>query len=272
MAPLVLGHALFDPTAVGRAALTFVAFCLCASSVYVLNDLLDLQADRAHPLKRARPFAAGILSIRAGLVMVPVLLGGAALIALRLPRPVAATLAAYFVLTTAYSFRLKAVAILDVVVLAVLYTLRVLAGSLAVDLEVSAWLMALSIFLFQSLAMQKRYAEFAVLEADRARLSGRGYVKDDVQLLGSAGPASGYLAVLVLALYVHSDDVIRLYAQPKVLWVVCPLVLYWVTHMWLRAHRGQITDDPIVVALTDRVSWIVGGGVVLTMLAAMVRW
>jgi 4-hydroxybenzoate polyprenyltransferase/phosphoserine phosphatase len=272
-APLVLAHESFHLPELLRATAAFLAFSLCASSVYVLNDLLDLRADRAHPLKRTRPFAAGALSIPAGLLLIPLLLGAAFATSLALPPAFTASLAGYLMLTTAYSFWLKGVAAIDVVVLAVLYTLRVLAGGLAVDVPVSPWLMALSIFLFQSLAVQKRYTELALRASEPdERLAGRGYVKGDGQLLATAGAASGYMAVLVLALYINGDEVTRLYAQPKVLWAICPMLLYWITHMWLLAHRGQVTDDPIVVALTDRASWIVGVAVLVTMALAITGW
>jgi 4-hydroxybenzoate polyprenyltransferase/phosphoserine phosphatase len=268
--PLILAHHATDVPAVLRTVAAFAALSLCASSVYLLNDLLDLEADRGHPEKRLRPFAAGTLPIPVGLVLIPLLLGAGVSIALALPAWFGRMLAAYLVLTTAYSFRLKGVAILDVIVLAVLYTIRVVAGGFAAAVAVSPWLIALSIFLFQSLALLKRYAELGLLEAQgRDRVAGRGYVRADRELLGSTGPASGYAAVLVLALYINSHDVVRLYSRPKVLWAVCPLLLYWITHMWLRAHRGQITDDPIVVALEDPVSYLVGGAIVLAMLLSM---
>jgi 4-hydroxybenzoate polyprenyltransferase/phosphoserine phosphatase len=267
--PLLLAHE-FTASALLGAAAAFAAFSLCASSVYVLNDLLDLEPDRVHPLKRFRPFAAGTLPIPIGLLLIASGLAAAFGVALLAGPAFTASLGTYLALTTAYSVWLKRLAVVDVVVLAVLYTLRVLAGGLAADVPVSPWLMALSIFLFQSLALQKRYAELALLAPERReRVAGRGYVAGDAQLLATIGPASGYMAVLVLALYITSEEVVRLYDQPKVLWLVCPMLLYWITHMWLRASRGQVTDDPLVVALHDRASWIVGGAVLLVMLAAM---
>ncbi len=269
-APLILAHQVLDPLAVARTGAAFLAFSLCASGVYLLNDLLDLEADRAHPVKRTRPFAAGTLPVTAGLAAIPPLLAAGLAVALALPPAFLAALGAYLILTTAYSLRLRAVVVADVVLLAVLYTLRVVAGGLAAGVPISPWLTALSIFLFQSLALLKRFAELNVLAARGGETgTGRGYVAGDRELLSSAGPASGYVAVLVLALYINSQDVVRLYQHPKILWAVCPLLLYWITRLWFRAHRRQIVDDPIVAALRDPASYAVGAAITLTMLAAL---
>ncbi len=257
--PAVLGHALQRGDVVGRGLLAFVAFSLCASSVYVLNDLLDLHADRAHRRKRKRPFASGALPLGFGLILAPVLLAGAfALSALFLPSAFLSVLASYYVATLAYSLVLKRMVIVDVLVLAGLYTVRLMAGAAAYDVRVSQWLLAFSLFIFLSLAFVKRCSELWVLRKNGAEESkGRGYRAGDLEQLSSLGSAAGYLSVLVLALYVSSADVSRLYTHPERLWGILPVMLYWISRVWLLANRGQMHDDPIVFAIRDRASYAV---------------
>lgn len=263
--PIITAHRIFDLTAWTQAALAFVSFGLCASSVYVLNDLVDLESDRVHPTKRKRPFASGDLPLHWGLVMVPVLLASAAALALGVSGEFALVLALYFAITTAYSFKLKQVALLDVVVLASLYTLRVFAGGTATDIPVSQWLLAFSMFLFLSLALMKRYSELRELkERMKDKVKGRGYTVEDLSPVGSMGTASGFLSVLVFALYVNHPAVTNLYPHPERLWLACPLVFYWVGKAWLATYRGQMNDDPIVFAIKDPATYAVGalvGGV-----------
>jgi 4-hydroxybenzoate polyprenyltransferase len=246
----------------------FLAFCLCASGVYVLNDLCDLDADRQHPGKRARPFAAGALPLQVGLLAVPILLAGGGFLACRLAWGFAAVLALYLAVATAYSCGLKRIALVDVFCLAGLYTIRLVAGHEATGVAYSSWLLVFSMFIFLSLALVKRFVE---LDAGRARekpsIKGRGYVEGDTQLVAALGSASGFMAVLVLALYVNSVDVKALYHRPMLLLLVCPLLLYWISRVWLIAHRSQMHDDPTVFALKDPVSYAVG---VLTLLVLWV--
>jgi 4-hydroxybenzoate polyprenyltransferase len=250
--PLLTAHLMFDPAAVLAASLAFFSFCLCASGVYLLNDLLDLEADRQHPRKRLRPFAAGTLSLKAGLLVAPLFTLAAFALALSISKLFAAALGSYYVLTLAYSFALKRIAMLDTIMLAALYTIRIIAGTLALRLNVSFWLLAFSMFLFLSLAMIKRYTELRVLLlAGDSRSAGRGYAVDDLPLVQSLGGASGYLAVLVLALYINSTASEALYRHPAVLWLLCPLLLYWISRAWLIAHRGGMHDDPVVFAVSD---------------------
>lgn len=241
-------------------ALAFLAFSLCASSVYLLNDLLDLDADRHHKSKRKRPFAAGTLPPLHGILMIPVLLVLVALIVVYLPVWFAITLVVYYVLTTAYSFQLKKRIMLDVIVLAGLYTIRLVAGATATGITLSYWLLAFSMFIFLSLAMVKRYTELVQLKdsAQSTKTKGRGYVVDDLPLLSSLGGAAGYLSVLVFALYANSDAVRANYAEPELLWAACPILLFWISRVWVLAHRGQMHDDPIVFAIKDNVSRISG--------------
>jgi 4-hydroxybenzoate polyprenyltransferase len=269
--PVLLDHRLFDGSAMLRAAGAFAAFCCAASGGYVLNDLLDLEADRRHPTKRNRPFASGALPTSLGVVMVPVLFGGALWEAAVLQsRPFLNLLLLYVILTAAYSLFFKRLAVVDVLLLAGLYTLRVLAGVEATQVRFSTWLLAFSTFLFLSLAFLKRYTEVRGLddEADlRARR--RGYLREDREWLSSLGSASGYLSVLVFALYINSEQVVALYSRPLLLWLVCPLLLYWIGRMWLLAYRDQIHEDPIVATVRDPTSYLVGALVGLTLYAAL---
>lgn len=268
--PVLLDHRIFDPPVLSKAMVAFAAFCLAASGAYVLNDLLDNEADRRHRTKRHRPFAAETLSRSFGISMVPLLFIAALICSLWLSPKFLILLATYVVLTTAYSIYLKRIAILDVLLLAGLYTLRVLAGVAASHVRFSTWLLAFSMFLFLSLAFLKRYAELSELKggADEV-IERRGYLRGDREWLGSMGGASGYLAVLVLALYINSEQVIALYRNPLLLWLICPLLLFWISRMWLLAHRGRIDQDPIVATVRDPVSYIIGALVALILYAAV---
>lgn len=257
--PMLAAHRAFHGPLLLQSLLAFVAFSLCASSVYVLNDLLDLDADRQHPSKRRRPFASGTLSLGLGPGLGLGLLAAGAGVALLLPREFLALLGTYYLITLAYSFRLKQVMMLDVLVLAGLYTVRILGGSLAVGIPTSNWLFTFSIFLFLSLALVKRLSEVRRLRMTQASAApGRGYVAGDYEQLATLGVSSGYLSVLVLALYITSREVTALYAHPERLWMLCPVMLYWVGRVWLLAHRGEVNEDPLVFALKDRVSYAVG--------------
>jgi 4-hydroxybenzoate polyprenyltransferase len=267
--PVLLDHKIFDLPVLSKAMVAFAAFCLAASGTYVLNDLLDSDADRRHRTKRNRPFAAETLSRSFGFSMVPLLFAAALLCSLWLPPQFLILLAIYVVLTSAYSIYLKRIAILDVLLLAGLYTLRVLAGVAASHVRFSTWLLAFSMFLFLSLAFLKRYAELSELKGGATdTLERRGYLRSDREWLGSMGGASGYLAVLVLALYINSEQVMALYRMPLLLWLICPLLLYWISRMWLLAHRGRIDQDPIVATVRDPVSYVIGALVALVLYAA----
>jgi 4-hydroxybenzoate polyprenyltransferase len=269
--PVVLDHRLFDPVALGKAVTAFVAFCCAASSAYVLNDILDLDADRRHPTKRYRPFASGALSPTFGIVLVPGLLGLAAAVSWQtLPPEFLRLLALYVVLTAAYSFYLKELAVVDVLLLAGLYTLRVLAGIAAAHVRFSTWLLAFAMFLFLSLAFLKRFTEVSAMDPSATEpVRRRGYLRGDREWLGAMGGASGYLSVLVLALYINSEQVVALYRRPLALWLACPLLLFWTSRMWLLAHRGQVHDDPIVATVRDPASWLVGGLVAVVLYLAV---
>jgi 4-hydroxybenzoate polyprenyltransferase len=256
--PLILGHRYNEPDLLGRALLIFFSFGLAASSVYLINDLADLSADRRHPRKRLRPFAAGDLSPAWGLVLAPLLFALSIVLAYFLPLPCLAMLLLYYLLNLGYSFTLKKIVILDVIVLAGLYTMRIMAGSAAIAIWPSAMLVAFSMFIFFSLALVKRYAELVLMQKEYGRsVQVRGYQAIDKELLASMGAGSGYLAVLVLALYIPSGAAEVLYKRQEFIWFLCPLLLYWISYVWLIAHRGRMEDDPLVFSIKNRVSQIV---------------
>jgi 4-hydroxybenzoate polyprenyltransferase len=255
--PLLLSHQLLEPGKLENALLAFVAFSLAASAGYVLNDLLDLAADRAHPSKKHRPFAAGLVPILYGLPLFVVLVSLSLLVSLWwLPWFFTAMLALYLLLTITYSFYIKHKLIIDVIVLGGLYTLRILAGGIAVSVPPSSWLLAFSMFFFISLAFLKRYIELLHLY-DQKVIKNRGYEVGDIEMVANVGTTSGYLAVLVFALYINSEKVAELYQSPAILWIICPILLYWITRIWFLAKRQLLLDDPVQFALTDKMSWLV---------------
>ena len=267
--PIAAAHRLGEPGLLEEAFMAFAAFSLCASSVYLLNDLIDLPADRAHARKRQRPFASGAASVKVALMLIPALLMASVAIAAWLSPAFLAVLAGYYVLTLAYSLWLKGKVMLDVLLLAALYTIRILAGAAAASIMPSFWLLAFSMFLFLSLAMVKRYAELLeLLNSGSESAKGRGYQVVDLVTVQSLGAAAGYCAVLVLALYMNSDDVRVNYVHPEAIWLLCPLLLYWISRMWQRAGRGLMHDDPLVFALMDRISLWVGVASAMVVLAA----
>ncbi len=267
--PLLTAHRIFDPDLMWRAFWAVLAFSFCASSAYLVNDAMDLEADRRHQKKKGRPLAAGDLSLIAAFFLALLLLAAGAVIAWFLSAFFFAVFCGYYAVTLAYSVFFKRVVLLDVIFLAGLYTLRVIAGHVVTGLSYSSWLLAFSMFVFLSLAFLKRVSELKTLRALREERSGRrGYLADDLEQLASFGASSGYIAILVLALYINSPEVLALYRRPLVLWLVCPLFLYWVSRMWLLAHRGKMNEDPILFALTDKISYAVGGAMALVLVAA----
>lgn len=253
--PLFAAHMLGDLDAVLACLLVFIGFNLTASAGYVVNDLLDLEADRAHPRKRRRPFSSGALPVRTGVVLVPILILAGLVPAMLVSVLLAGILLLYLATTLGYSYYLKRKPTIDVLTLASLYTLRVIGGAVAIGVELSFWLLAFSMSLFLSLAYVKRYTELYGLQRNGVRWpSGRGYSVDDLPLLLTLGLVAGYGAVLVLALYINSPEIELLYTHPNLIWLVCPLLLYWVVRIWTITHRGQMHDDPLVFALENRIS------------------
>lgn len=258
--PLILAHAFLEADKLQATFLAFFAFSFAASAGYVLNDLLDLPADRAHPTKRHRPFASGVLPIQTGIpIFLFLIILSAALSFVFLPLAFLGMIILYLVVTITYSLYLKRKMIIDVLILAGLFTHRIMAGGVATDISISDWLFVFSMFFFVSLAFVKRYAELLMLQikGKENEIKHRNYSVVDIDMLASIGPTSGYLAVLVFSLYIYSDNTQGLYASPMLLWLICPVLLYWITRIWFLAHRGQLVDDPVQFALTDKVSWAV---------------
>ena len=252
--PLVAAHRLGEPGAVGAALLAFASFCLLASGTYLVNDLFDLASDRAHARKRMRPLASGQLPIPAGALIAAACLVGAVGVALLLPSSFQVTLAGYALLTLAYSMSLKRLAILDLVTLALLYVSRIVSGGFAIDTTISFWLLAFAMFFFFSLALVKRYAELVGLEDAGAPVPGRGYAGHDAEVILAMGSASAMVSALVLALYINGETAKNLYSRPQILWMLCPILLYWIARVWLLAARGRMHDDPVLFAVRDRAS------------------
>ncbi len=265
--PLITAHQIGDMGLVLRALSAFSAFSLCASAIYLLNDLIDLNADRQHRSKRSRPLASGRISIKQATWAIPVLLIAAFVLGLYPGKSFLAILCAYIVLTTLYSCWLKKLVVVDVVVLALLYTFRLLAGGAAIAIMPSFWLLSFSMFIFFSLALMKRSADLVLgRNSEQNLMAGRGYVVSDAAIVQMFGIASGYMSVLVLALYINSDDVRLLYTHPELIWILCPLFFYWISRVWLITSRGDMTDDPVLFAVRDRVSQSVA------LLTATILW
>ncbi len=256
--PLLLAHQLNDPTLLAHALLGFISFSLCASSVYLLNDLVDLDNDRRHVSKRQRPFASGSLPLVAGLAAAPALLVAAFAVALLLPPAFLLILLFYWLLTSLYSLYLKRLFLVDVTVLALLYTLRIFAGAAAVSVAASHWLVAFSLCLFLGLAMVKRVTELVNRTQangdDSASLDGRAYRGSHLELLTTVGTIASGLAVLVFVLYANDPATRELYASPRLLWLICPLLIVLLTRTWRFARSGELHEDPLIFAITDHLS------------------
>jgi 4-hydroxybenzoate polyprenyltransferase len=267
LVPLLTAHQ-FGLEPILTALSAVLAFSLCASGAYILNDLVDVTADRAHVTKRYRPIASGAISPAHAAAAMAMLLAGAIVIAASLSPSFFAILLVYLGITTAYSFKLKRVALIDVITLAVLYTIRVIAGAIAIGVVMSEWLFAFSLFIFMSLALVKRYVELNGQRSGEKPLA-RDYSAVDIPMIAALAAASGFNAVVVFTLYISSDTVHALYAHPQALWACCPILMYWIARVMLSAQRGLIDDDPVAFALRDRVSWLALGAIGTIMLVAM---
>lgn len=268
--PIIAGHAFFKFQSQLLCLLGFFAFSLCASAVYLLNDIIDLDADRRHPTKCKRPLAAGSLPIPLALMSAFGLVAVAFTIAIVIPGPFALILATYLALTNVYSFYLKSLAFLDVICLGALYTIRIFAGSAIAGIRVSNWLFAFSMFFFVSLALAKRVAELRLLmnKKDR-RATRRNYGSEDIQLLTHSGLVTALISLLVLALYISHPLVSLLYTHPNRLWFILPMMLIWLTRVWILTGRGKMDIDPVIFAIRDRVSYVIGGFIVATAIWAL---
>jgi 4-hydroxybenzoate polyprenyltransferase len=250
---MVLSHEYFNLGMIVACLLAFISFSAAASAVYILNDFFDLALDRKHQTKRKRPFASGVLSIPFGLKVAATLIVISIASAAFLPALFAAALGAYLVTTTAYSLAVKRMLLIDVLTLAGLYTVRILAGAAATGTTVSFWLLAFAIFFFLSLALVKRYVELRQTPdlAVGQRMAGRGYRAEDQEIIAQAGMASAFSAALVLALYIDSDAIKELYPNPWLMWPVAPIILYLTMRVWILARRDQMHDDPVVFIIGD---------------------
>jgi 4-hydroxybenzoate polyprenyltransferase/phosphoserine phosphatase len=256
--PMVLSHEYFNATMILQCVLAFISFSAVASAIYIVNDFFDLALDRQHPTKRNRPFASGVLSIPFGLASIGVLLAVGIGAGLLVSWPFVGVLAGYIVITTAYSLALKRMLLIDVLTLAGLYTVRVIAGAAATGVGVSFWLLAFSMFFFLSLALVKRYVELdspSLMPGER--IAGRGYRCEDRDVVAQAGMASAFSSALVLALYMNSEAVRELYPHPWVVWPLPPIVLYLTMRVWVLGRRGEMHDDPVVFIISDWRSQIV---------------
>jgi 4-hydroxybenzoate polyprenyltransferase len=255
--PLLFSHRALDAAHGWQALSAVVVFCIAASAIYLINDVLDRESDAAHPTKCARPIAAGLITPGAALVMSVLLVLAALGISWRMSAEFFWVCVAYVLSTLAYSVWLKRVLLLDVLMLSGFYTFRLFAGSVATASPVSDWLLLFSAFFFLSLALQKRWCELNAAEGDAA-ISRRGYVRSDLSQLNQLGTSAGYVAVLVLALYITDPTVTEHYAQPRWLWWVCACVWFWLSRLWLKAGRGEVTEDAIAFAFRDQLSYGLG--------------
>jgi len=267
--PLALAHNTKASAWLSTAA-GFVLFGICASGLYILNDLLDLHSDRVHPWKHKRPLASGEIPIAQGLVIAFLFLAGSLSAAFVLNPKFGFCLCGYAVLTVWYSISIKKIVLLDVFILSSFYSIRLLAGALITATLLSQWFLVFSLFFFLSLAMAKRYSELMhAEELVKSGQSGRGYIGNDRELILALGVGSSFASVVILSLYVHSQEVGLLYRKPGPLLLVCPIILYWMSHIWLKAHRGELNEDPVTFAIRDPVSYAVGVAAVLAVAASM---
>ena len=271
--PMVLSHEYLNLSMIFACVLAFISFSTAASAIYIVNDFFDLALDRRHPTKRNRPLASGLVSAPFGMAAVAILLPISFLVALALPIEFLGVLVVYLIATTAYSFSVKRMLLLDVLMLAGLYTTRLLAGTAATGVDASFWLLAFSSFFFLSLALVKRFVELRSSPLTVGeRIAGRGYRAEDQEIIAQAGMASAFAAVLVLALYIDSDAVRTQYTHPWMVWPLAPIVLYMAMRVWILARRDELHDDPVVFIISDWRSQLMAAfGAVLLVAAAFVK-
>jgi len=269
--PLFVGHAYHDPRQVAAAALGFALLCALSSATYLINDLADLEADRHHPSKQHRPFASGQLSVAHGLIVAPLLILGALAGAYALAPPFAAALFGYLALTSAYSFRLKRIALVDVFVIGVLFTTRIVMGAEVIGIGHSPWLLSFALAFFLSLALAKRHGE--VMQAARAQadeIAGRGYQGNDWPITLTFGIGVGLVSVVIMLLYMANDAMPSgFYHKSAWLYAIPALLTLWLMRIWLLSNRMQLHDDPVVFALRDRPSLILGLAVLIAFYLAL---
>lgn len=267
--PLIAGHQITNGFAITATFVAFISFSFMASAIYLMNDLLDLEADRKHTTKKHRPFAAGTIHPLIGMAASTLLATASVSLGLFVPNPFMTVLIWYVIINLAYSGFLKQVALVDVIILASLYALRIFAGSAATGIITSSWLFVFAMFMFLSLALVKRFTEVDNLQKNNQhKAAGRGYTSADRIPLAMLGISSGYLSLLVLALYITSGTVATLYTKPYLLWLLIPLLMLWISRVWLLAYRGQVHEDPILFATKDMTSYAVAAGMVFTLIIA----
>jgi 4-hydroxybenzoate polyprenyltransferase/phosphoserine phosphatase len=269
--PLIASHLYGDEQCLINSVLGFIAFCFVASSVYIINDIVDISVDREHERKKHRPMASGNMPLLHGWVVWPILVCiGFSIAFFAVSFEFFLVLAGYYLITLLYSFLLKKISVVDVLALACLYTLRIFAGAVAISVYVSSWLLTFSCFFFLSLAFIKRLSEIKSLRNNNKTpgIPGRGYITEDFEMVLSMGTGAGYISVLVLALYINDKFVINMYTFPQILWLSCILLLFWILRVWSIACRGEMHEDPVVFSITDKLSWIVGLSFVLVFIAA----
>lgn len=256
--PLILAHKFLDVNLLLKALVAFFSFSFLASSVYIINDIMDVESDRIHPSKKNRPIASGAVKISSALKVAFILMPLSFVISIFLGKEFLFVLLTYFITTSCYSFYLKKIMLVDILILSLLYTVRMFAGGVALNIYLSPWLFMFSMFFFFSLACAKRYSElYAVRNNLQDEIKGRGYQAQDLEQIQIFGSSSGYIAILIFALYIQSDISMKLYKTPSFFWALCPIMLYWISRVWLLSHRGQMTQDPIIFALKDKVSYVV---------------
>ncbi|KYG64753.1 hypothetical protein AZI86_11135 [Bdellovibrio bacteriovorus] len=253
--PALAGHRFQSLDVLTNGFLAFFGFSLTASFVYILNDLLDLSSDRNHHSKKNRPFASGNLPLIYGFAQLPLLLAVSLGIGLLLPPPYLGWILTYLILNLAYSLYLKQSVVVDIIILSLMYTLRIFAGSAATDVPVSEWLLSFSTLFFFSLACIKRYTEI-IRSKNKITLDGRGYRQVDHPMVQNLGVGAGLLSILIVLMYLQSEDVRRLYTQPQNLWFATPVLLFWISRIWILTNRDEIHDDPVVFAVKDKISWV----------------
>ncbi len=267
--PIITSQQFSNPEALRNSIIMFFCFSAVASFGYIVNDLLDLQSDRAHRIKRNRPFASGAISAKQGMFIALTLLLVAAVGSFFLPPSSALVLLCYLLLTISYSLYLKTKLMIDVVSLGGMFTLRVIGGAAAIDTELSFYLLSFSIFLFSSLGMVKRYAELHSLKTQKKLAArGRGYRVEDMAPVRIIGISLGYMSVFIMGLYINSPLITQYYSHPKVIWFLFPLLTYWLGRLWILANRGEVNEDPLIFAIKDRASLMVAALSAAILLAA----
>jgi 4-hydroxybenzoate polyprenyltransferase len=269
--PLFVSNQWYIPNLIIRALIGFISFSLIASSVYVINDIFDIQNDRAHIKKKYRPFAASDISIGHGLIIFLFFALAGLFAGYLLDVIYFFLLMTYLILNLLYSIYLKKFVLIDILILSQFYTLRVVSGGIITNIELSFWLLAFSVFIFFSLAIAKRYTELiSSNNYNKNNIKGRGYTINDLDILNIMGVTSGYLAVLVLALYINSPEVVLIYSSPKILWGVCIIFFYWISYIWMKASRGELDEDPVTFAIKDRTSLVVFGVLIIDIILAVI--